>query len=213
MDFKAAIFDIDGTLADSNDVWDRIDINFLVKHRLPVPDDYIQRISDMDFAEAAVYTIKRFGLKHTADELTAEWYDMAACEYAHHISLKPHAKEYLLFLKKQGVKLGIATALPRVLYEPALKNNGIYNLFNSFLSTEDVRCNKDCAEFYLLAAQELGVAPEDCIAFDDALFSIKAIVAAGMTACGVYDRYWECDKAAIRKLSKRYIFDFTEMMQ
>ena len=41
MDFNAAIFDLDGTILDSMDVWEHIDIQFLKKRNLPVPENYV----------------------------------------------------------------------------------------------------------------------------------------------------------------------------
>ena len=53
MKFKAAIFDLDGTLLNSMDVWKQIDISFLQKRGLPVPADYVTEICSRSFAEAA----------------------------------------------------------------------------------------------------------------------------------------------------------------
>lgn len=44
MDFNAAIFDLDGTILDSMDVWEHIDIQFLKKRNLPVPENYVTEI-------------------------------------------------------------------------------------------------------------------------------------------------------------------------
>lgn len=62
MDFDAAIFDLDGTLLDSMDVWEHIDIQFLQKRNIPVPDGYVTEICARSFEEAAQYTIELFGL-------------------------------------------------------------------------------------------------------------------------------------------------------
>ena len=57
MEFEAAIFDLDGTLLNSMDVWEQIDIAFLKKRGLPVPADYVTEICARSFEEAAQYTV------------------------------------------------------------------------------------------------------------------------------------------------------------
>ena len=54
--FKGIIFDLDGTLVESNGVWSQIDIDFLGKRGFAVPDDYGKVVSAMDFRQAAIYT-------------------------------------------------------------------------------------------------------------------------------------------------------------
>ena len=211
-DFKAAIFDLDGTLIDSMGVWEKIDVDFLTKRGLPVPESYMREVFSKSFPEAAAYTIALFGLKESAEEVIADWNRMAIDEYSRRIRLKPHAREYLLFLKGRGVRLGTATALPRALYEPVLKNNGVYDWFDAFASVGEVARGKESPELYLLAAKRLGVAPGDCAAFEDVLRGIRGIKAAGMRAYGVYDRCSEHEEAQIRELCERYVTDFAELM-
>ena len=66
MDFNAAIFDLDGTILDSMDVWEHIDIQFLKKRNLPVPENYVTEICARSFEEAAQYTIDLLGTSPTA---------------------------------------------------------------------------------------------------------------------------------------------------
>src|SRR5690554_3050759 len=211
LDFKAAIFDLDGTLLDSMWVWEQIDLDFLAKRNLQVPVKYITEISAKSFREAAEYTISLFGLEECVEEIITEWNKMAMDKYSYDVPLKPHAKEYLLFLKAQGIKLGTATVLPRVLYEPALRNNEVYEFFAAHTSTDEVRRGKGSPDVYLLTAKKLGISPEHCIVFEDVLPGIEGIRAAGMRAYGVYDKYSQHEQAQIKELAEDYIYDFAEM--
>lgn len=116
MDFNAAIFDLDGTILDSMDVWEHIDIQFLKKRNLPVPENYVTEICARSFEEAAQYTIDLFGLQETVEGIIEEWNNMAVEEYSNHVGLLPHALDYLLRLKEHGIKLAVATGLPEKLY-------------------------------------------------------------------------------------------------
>ncbi len=112
MRFEAVIFAPDGTLLDSMDVWEQIDICFLQKRGLPVPADYVAEICARSFEEAAQYTIDLFGLSEKLEDIIREWNEMAVYEYAHHVKLSPYAREYFIELKKRGMKLAVATGLP-----------------------------------------------------------------------------------------------------
>ena len=83
LDFEAAIFDLDGTLLDSMAIWHEIDIEFLGRRGLDVPDEYISAINSKSFRETAEYTIEYFGFDVTPEELMDEWFKMAIDKYSH----------------------------------------------------------------------------------------------------------------------------------
>ena len=89
---KGAIFDLDGTLLDSMGVWDQVDVDFLAKRGIEVPDDYMQKVAAMQFRQIAEYTIARFGLSDTPEALMEEWDHMARVMYATVVEAKPYAR-------------------------------------------------------------------------------------------------------------------------
>ena len=115
---KGAIFDLDGTL-------------------LEVPDDYMQKVAAMQFRQIAEYTIARFNLSDTPEELMEEWNHMARVMYSTVVEAKPHAREYLATLKASGAKLSVATSLPPMLREPAMRHVGIFDYFDEVVSVDD----------------------------------------------------------------------------
>ena len=210
MDFNAAIFDLDGTILDSMDVWEHIDIQFLKKRNLPVPENYVTEICARSFEEAAQYTIDLLGLQETVEGIIEEWNNMAVEEYSNHVGLLPHALDYLLRLKEHGIKLAVATGLPEKLYIPCLKNNSILELFDALCSTDEVQRGKEYSDVFELAARKLGVAPEHCIVFDDVLPAIKSAKAARMLAGGIYDKYSADQRTEIERIADIYLLDFRQ---
>lgn len=208
MNFEAAIFDLDGTLLNSMDVWERIDVDFLSRRGLTVPPDYITEICARSFEEAALYTIDLFGLTETVDTIIEEWNAMAAFEYANNIRLVPFAYDYLLCLKSMGIKLAVATGLPEKLYKPCLKNNAIYSLFDALCSTEQVERGKEYPDIFLLAANKMNVIPQKCIIFEDVLPAIMSGKQAEMIVYGIYDKYSEHNHSEIERIADGYLYDF-----
>ena len=78
MEYKGAIFDLDGTILDSSRVWKKVDSDFFSEHNMSVPSDYLENISAMNIFDIAKYTINRFNFPYTINELVDKWNDMAS---------------------------------------------------------------------------------------------------------------------------------------
>lgn len=206
MKIEGVIFDLDGTLLDSTWVWTQIDIDFLGKHGFEVPGDYSQAVSSMGFADVATYTIERFGLKLTKEEVMQEWDDMAHEAYAHTIRLKPGTVELLQWLKAEGIPAGIATSNSASLFEPCLRNHKIYELFHSFTETGDVERGKEFPDVYIKEAEKLGAHPKNCIVFEDIIPALKGARRGGFVTVGVREKKWEYEREVFRA-SCDYVID------
>ena len=211
-EFKGAVFDLDGTLLDSMDVWYNIDIEFFKKRGMKAPDNYIETITPMGFHEAAEYTVKQFGFNESPDEILKEWNEMSIDAYSTSVQLKPFVKDYLLLLKNKGIKLSVATAAHEELYIPALQNNGIYDMFDAFTTVYEVKTGKGAPDVYIKASEKIGINPCDCVVFEDILAGIKGAKEGGFYTVGVYDKYSDIDKNKIQELADLYIYNFKELL-
>lgn len=195
MKIKGVIFDLDGTILDSTWVWSKIDVDFLGNHGFDVPEDYSKAVMSMSFEDVAKYTIQRFSLTQTTEEVMEEWNRMAGEAYAHDVVLKTGTKELLIWLKEQGIKMGIATSNKAELFAPCLKNNGIYEYFHSFTETGDVCRGKEFPDVYIKEAEKLGCRPEECVVFEDIIPALRAAKRGGFITVGVREEKWEYDEA------------------
>ena len=211
-EFKGAIFDLDGTLLDSMWVWRDIDIRFLDKRGYELTPDYIEAISAKAFKAAAEYTIERFKLEETAEDIIEEWHSMAYESYSTKVVLKPNAKEYLERLKAKGIKLAVATASAETLFKPALINNGIYDFFDTIVTADEVERGKGFPDIYLKASKNLNLLPEECIVYEDIFKGIQGAKAGNFYTVGVYDKHSEYEQDKIKKLADKYIKDFAELL-
>lgn len=208
---KAAIFDLDGTLLDSMGVWDQVDIDFLGKRGIAVPPDYMTKVASMQFRQIAEYTIARFGLPDTPEQLMNEWDDMARVAYATVVEAKPHAAEYLAWLKRSGAKLAVATSLPPSLREPAMQHVGIADCFDVTVSVDDAGdVGKDKPDVYLLAASRLGIEPAACTVFEDLLIGIRSAKSVGMKVWAMHDDSSDADWPVICDIADGVLFDFAD---
>ena len=208
MDFKGAIFDLDGTILDSTNIWKMVDSKFFGMHNMSVPSDYLENISAMNIYDIARYTINRFKLNYEVKELVDLWNDMAIEEYTKNVLIKPYVKEYLLKLKGEGIKLGIATALDSLLYEPCLKRNGIFDIFDDHRSLSTMKNGKDSPDIYLFVANKLGVKPNECMVFEDIAKGCKSAKSANFYVVGVNDS----NNENIKEYTNKYIYSFKELL-
>lgn len=83
------IFDMDGTLINSNGVWREVDIAFLKKRGFPYTKEYYQGVAHTIFPKAAVFTKAYCNLQESTEEIMAEWMEMAGDAYATRVPAKP----------------------------------------------------------------------------------------------------------------------------
>lgn len=209
-DFKGAIFDMDGTVLDSMSLWHEIDVEFLSKRGLKVPDDYAKSIAHLGARGTAEYTIKRFSLPDTPEELMQEWHNLGLEKYKK-VPVKKGASEYIKVLKENGIKIAIATATPASLIDSALRGRDFYPLIDTIVTVDDVKRGKGFPDIYFKACENFGLTADDCIVFEDILMGIKGAKAGGFRAIAVYDKHSENEKDELKKLADNYIYDFFEM--
>ena len=210
--FRAAIFDLDGTLVDSMWMWRDIDIEYLKRHGLVYEEGLQEKIEGMSFHETAVYFQKNFGITETLEEIQKEWNEMAMEYYRTKVPLKPGVTEYLTRLREQGIKTGIATSNSWELLDTVLDATGLRKYIESIHSACEVKHGKPAPDIYLLVAEDLGVAPSECMVFEDILPGIASGHNAGMRVCSVYDEYSAERMDEIIKESDHHIRSFAELL-
>lgn len=209
--FGGIIFDLDGTLIESNHVWQKIDENFLGKRGIAVPENYFKVVSTMNFQAAAIYTNDAFHLGERIEDIQNEWYEMAIDEYSHSIRLVKGADRFIEELKSAGVKIALATASSKSLYEPVLKNNGIYEYFDAFTTTEEVNRGKGYPDVYELACERICKTPQSCAVFEDIIEGIIGAKAGGFTAVACLNKHYQKDWEKLKEQAEYSFFTYDEI--
>ncbi|MDE7047505.1 MAG: HAD family phosphatase [Lachnospiraceae bacterium] len=212
-DIDAVLFDLDGSLVDSMGIWKEIDVEYLGRYHIPLPEGLQGEIEGMSFSETASYFKERFCIPEDVDQIKEDWNRMAWDKYTHQVPLKDGAREFVEYCRANGIRLGIATSNSRQLVENVMSVHGILDYFDTIVTGCDVEKGKPAPDVYLEAARQCRVDPERCLVFEDIIPGIMAGKAAGMKVCAVayeYSRHQEQEK---RHLSDYFIKDYLDIME
>ena len=209
---KAIIFDMDGTIIDSMWIWKQIDIDFLEERGHTFPEDLQKDIEGMSFTETAGYFKERFGLTESIDELKSVWTEMAIELYRNEIGMKPGAKKFLERIDALGLPMGIGTSNTKTLAVEVLEKHQIMTYFTSLRTSCEVKKGKPSPDVFLKVAEDLGVAPEDCLVFEDTVAGAQAGKNAGMRVIGIMDAVSLAHKDELLEIVERYIESYDEIL-
>ncbi len=208
---EAVIFDLDGSLVDSMWMWREIDIEYLGRFGIALPDNLQKEIEGMSFRETAIYFKEHFPIPDSVEQMKEDWNRMAWDKYTNDVPLKPGVSEFLKECKERGIKLGIATSNSRELIDNIANVHGLNDYFDCIMTASEVPKGKPAPDIYLAVAKQLDVSPANCLVFEDIIPGIMAGKSAGMEVCGVEDEYSVCDRQAKIELADYYIEEFYDL--
>ena len=211
-DTDAVIFDLDGSLVDSMWLWRAIDIEYLGRFGIALPEDLQSRIEGMSFSETAVFFKENFAITDSLEQIKETWNRMAWDKYAHEVPLKPGIPDFLAHCKKYGIRLGIATSNSRELVTNVINAHNLQDYFSCIMTGCDVSKGKPAPDIYLAVAEALDVACERCLVFEDIIPGILAGKAAGMRVCAVEDAYSAHDRERKKELADFFIENYHEVV-
>jgi HAD superfamily hydrolase (TIGR01509 family) len=181
---EAVIFDLDGVLLDSEQVWDEAREQ-LAKERGGRWHENAQRdMMGMSSLEWSRYMHDVIGLPEPPEEISREVVERMAKLYREHLPVIPGAREAVERLAA-GWPLGLASSSNRELIDLALELLGVKHLFKATVSSEEVARGKPAPDVYLEAARRLGVDPTHAAAIEDSENGIRAAKAAGMRVIAI----------------------------
>lgn len=181
---KAVLWDMDGTLIDSEPHWLKSERELAAKHDASWTAEDGKALVGMSLDASSKIFKEKVGLPLSSDEIIKEWTNSVSEGLKNEIIWRPGAKEMLKMLKRRGVKTALVTMSLRSMALQVVEAIE-FEAFDVVVAGDDVVHGKPHAEPYLKAAQLLGVRPEDCVAFEDSISGILSAEAAGTKAVGI----------------------------
>ena len=212
MRLRGAIFDMDGTLLDSMQVWENAGEDYL-RTLGCVPEEGVgELMKSMSLQQAALYCRERYALPLSVEEIMAGVNGRVERFYRQEARLKPGAADFLRTLSQQGVGMCLATATDLHLVEAALDRCGVRTYFSALFTCTQVGSGKDEPHIYRAALRHLGTGRADTLVFEDALYAARTAKGDGFVTVGVADAY-EKSEGELERLSDFFLRDFREVDQ
>lgn len=209
---QGLLFDLDGTLVDSNWVWKNIGRDFLIAQRKTPEEGLVGKFEEMSFTQSAEYMIREYSLSMTVAEVIAAVTQMAEDTYFHQVELKPGTSELLRQCKAAGYPMAVGTALDEDLARNLMERLGILVFFQGVYTCETLGLPKTDPAFYRRAAELLGCLPEGTVVFEDAPHALKTAKEAGCRTIGVADPWGAPRRAEAEEYSDRFFQSLEELL-
>lgn len=228
---KLIIFDLDGTLIDSLDTWNKVDATLVKVIRgdgktteqemQPLRDEALRLFSHSPnpYVDYCGYLKEKFRSDYSQEEIYKLRYQIASELVEKEVHYKPFVPEFLKKMKSEGKVLAIASAAQR-------KNVEIYRHINkNILSTAKmddyfslILARNDCVEIkpnpeiFLKVFESFPYKKEEAIIFEDSLVGLQAAKRAGVECAIVYDKHSDYERDEINALADYTIASFEELL-
>ena len=192
----AVVFDLDGVLIQSEEVWDGVRERY-VRERGGRYDDEVQRaMMGMSAPEWSRFLHEEAGVPDEPEAINRDVVERMLDAYRRELPLLPGAKEAVR-RTAAAFPLALASSSNRQVFEEVLELAGLSGCFRATVSSEEVERGKPAPDVYLEAARRLGVAPDRCAAVEDSHAGIRSAKSAGMRVVAIPNAGYPPDEEAL----------------
>jgi HAD superfamily hydrolase (TIGR01509 family) len=183
----AIVFDLDGVIIDSEELWNEVREDFARERGGRWSAQAQADMMGMSSTEWSRYLREAVGVLEPPDEINREVVDRMLARYSERLPLIDGAEDAVKRLASHW-PLGVASSSNRELIDRVLEVSALAPYFEATVSSEEVERGKPAPDVYLEAARSLGVQAARCAAIEDSASGIRSAHAAGMYVVAIPNR-------------------------
>ena len=210
---RGVIFDVDGVLLDSLEIWTDLGARYLISIGKVPEEGLAETLFSMSMEQGAEYLKENYDIDRSAEDIVTGLRNMLRDFYYYEVQAKPGADQLLRAISDAGISITAATSSPREHIERALERNGLLGYISRMFTNSEVGKSKHFPDIYNAAAADMHTAPEETMVFEDSLYALKTAAAAGYHTIGVADCKGEPDQDGLRETADIYISELREAVE
>jgi len=182
--YRTLLFDLDGTLAETDSLHLPTWVDALTPHGIEV-DDVFYRENISGRANAEIVEDLLPNLPESDGRKIVETKERSFRERAGELEPLPGLLDFLDTAKRRGLRTGLVTNAPRENVAAVLRALGLEDFFDAVVPSEDVSAAKPDPEPYATTLEKLGAQADEALAFEDSVSGIRSAVGAGIATVGI----------------------------
>jgi HAD superfamily hydrolase (TIGR01509 family) len=194
---EAVIFDLDGVLVQSEEVWERVRRRFVEDNGGTWHQQSHRHMMGVSTAAWVDYLVSDLGVRLPPDEVAKRVIGELLEDYSRQLPLLPGAVEAVRGLATE-LRLAVASGSPISLIDAVLRGANIRGLFEVVVSSDEVAAGKPAPDVYFEACSRLGVEPSRCVVVEDSTNGIRSAAAAGTRIIAIPNRRYPPESEALR---------------
>lgn len=179
-----SIFDVDGTILDSMEVWNTLASQYVQSLGMVPEKNLDEIVSDMSLEQSATYLKNHYKINKQEERIISEVLNFISDFYEYEVNLMPGFKEFISHYDSINV---IGTSCDEELVKIVLNRLAVLNYFEDIITCSKVNKSKNDPDFYLACAQVLKQRPEDIVVFEDADYCIDVARKVGFKVIKIKD--------------------------
>lgn len=188
MSIKLVIFDMDGVLIDSENLWQQAEQDLFREVGVSIGDDLLVQTRGLRSVDMVDHWCRMFNITDIAPQTLMSRYDIRMTEVLRtRVPLMEGAREAIHFFRDMGLPLALASCSAMNQIEAAMERHQLRDNFELMISAANGMPGKPHPEIYLKTAEKLDVDPTQCLAIEDSFYGVISAKAARMKVLSMPD--------------------------